>query len=272
MAVYRHPVRNTMLITVEVPIEEGEVITRAIESAVAAGGVAVGADHVAAHGVVEREEARDGWRAQQADALVIIAKAYLAGNTAATSVADHYQVVVHVEEKALRGGAGRSDLPLETIKRITCDGSLVALVEDGQGAPLALGRKQRVVSTAIKRALWARDRGCTFPGCHRRHYVDAHHIVHWAKGGETRLDNLTLLCSYHHRLLHEGGFQVVRSEGRLEFRRPDGCIIPRAGHRLESMPDDDDPERPSAEVREAAAAYRVPPVFPFAGCEPNIDA
>ncbi|MGQ0835786.1 MAG: hypothetical protein ACT4O5_12870, partial [Gammaproteobacteria bacterium] len=68
-----------------------------------------------------------GWRAQQADALVAIAKRYLAGDEGAAApaaAADHYQVVVHVENAALRGGAGRSDLPIDTVRRLTCDASL----------------------------------------------------------------------------------------------------------------------------------------------------
>jgi Domain of unknown function (DUF222)/HNH endonuclease len=119
-----------------------------------------------------------------------------AASTAAA--ADHYQVVVHVDDSALRGGLGRSDLPTETVKRLTCDGSLITIVEDDRGTPLDVGRKQRTVSTPLKRALWSRDRHCSFPGCHNRRYVDAHHIRHWASGGETSLDNLTLLCSHHH--------------------------------------------------------------------------
>ncbi len=71
-----------------------------------------------------------------------------------------------------------------------------------------MGRKQRTVTTALKRALWSRDRGCSFPGCHNTRYVDAHHIEHWANGGDTSLDNLTLLCTHHHTLLHEGGFTI----------------------------------------------------------------
>lgn len=67
------------------------------------------------------------------------------------------------------------------------------------------------------------NRRCTFPGCERRHYLDAHHLEHWAHGGETTLENLTLLCTHHHRLLHEGGFTVERAEDRtLTFMRPDG--------------------------------------------------
>jgi hypothetical protein len=95
------------------------------------------------------------------------------------------------------------------------------------------------VSTALKRALWARDRGCTFPGCGRAHYVDAHHIRHWANGGETSLENTTLLCTHHHRLLHEGGFTIHRDEsGATYVRRPDGRVIPRGGYRAADMVDD----------------------------------
>ncbi|HEU4617886.1 MAG TPA: HNH endonuclease signature motif containing protein, partial [Gammaproteobacteria bacterium] len=109
---------------------------------------------------------------------------------------------------------------------------------DAEGTPLALGRKRRVVSTVLKRLLWTRDRGCTFPGCHRKHYVEAHHVRAWAEGGKTEPKNLTLLCSFHHRLLHEGGFSIRRCRGRLEFLRRDGRVIPRSGYRREDMVDD----------------------------------
>jgi hypothetical protein len=86
----------------------------------------------------------------------------------------------------------------------------------------------------------ARDRGCTFPGCHRRRYLDGHHLKHWIHGGETTPDNMTLLCTYHHRLLHGGGFATVRDEGgTLRFVTADGRSIPRNGYRLEDFVDDD---------------------------------
>ena len=155
------------------------------------------------------------------------------------SAADRYQVVVHVDESALRGGAGRSDLPIDTMKRLCCDGSVISIVEGNRGQPLDVGRKQRTVSTSLKRALWSRDRGCAFPGCHKTRYVDAHHIRHWADGGATSLDNLTLLCTHHHTLLHEGGFTIHRdSVGGICYRRPDGRVIPRCGYRAADMLDD----------------------------------
>ena len=209
LTVWRDEARGTLRLTVELPIEEGELIARAVDCAVAAGEVATGVEPDA----IAEPSKGIAWCAQQADALVAVAKAYLDGGGAASdgsSTADRYQLVVHVEEKCLRGEAGRADLPLETVKRLCCDGSVVTVVDAADGTPLDVGRKQRLVSTPLKRALFARDRGCTFPGCHRKHYLDAHHLEHWANGGETTRENLTLLCTYHHRLLHEGGFRVER--------------------------------------------------------------
>jgi hypothetical protein len=261
----RDQARGTMCITVEVPLEDGEVIAQALERAVEAGEAAMGLEFAATStpgGVRDCAEVSpptgNGWLAQQADGLVAIAKAYLDGGNGdreparSASVADHYQVVVHVDDSALRGGAGRSDLPIDTVKRLCCDGSLITIVEDDRGTPLDVGRKRRTVSTPLKRALWARDRGCTFPGCHNKRYVQGHHIRHWADGGETSLPNTALLCTYHHRLVHEGGFKMRRSEGSaFYFQRPDGRVIPRCGYRLE--------ERTSAEVREMAAVYLIAP-------------
>lgn len=125
------------------------------------------------------------------------------------------------------------------MKRLTCDGSLITIVEDESGTPLDVGRKKRTITTALRRALWARDRGCTFPGCSQKHYLDGHHIKHWANGGETTPYNVTLLCWRHHALLHEGRFRIRRNEDRsLRFERADGRVIPRFGYRLDDMHDD----------------------------------
>jgi hypothetical protein len=278
LALWRDEARGTLRMTVELPLEEGELIARAIDCAVAAGEVATDVEP----GTFAEESKGITWRMQQADALVAVAKAYLDGGGAAhdmSSTADRYQMVVHVDEKSMRGGeAGRSDLPIETIKRLCCDGSLVTVVDAADGTPLDVGRKQRVVSTALRRALYARDRACTFPGCHRKHYLDAYHLEHWADGGETTRENLTLLCTYHHRLLHEGAFRAKReADGGLSFTRADGRTIPRFGYRVEDFADDDVTEdlnerdaRPSREgfctmsvqpsrdeVREPAALYVV---------------
>lgn len=154
--------------------------------------------------------------------------------------ADHYQVVVHADAKALTGGAGCADLPIDTVKRLLCDCSVVLVAEDANGHPLDVGRKQRTVSTALRRALYARDRGCTFPGCHRKRYLDGHHIEHWINGGESEPENMALLCTHHHRLLHEGAFRIVKeADDTLRFVTADGRTIPRNGYRLEDFVDDD---------------------------------
>jgi hypothetical protein len=302
LTLIRDGARGLIRISVEVPMEQGEVIAQAIERAAENGDSAMGIEftcvcasllepsvggvHDAADGAhgsaaAGRRSAvvptANSWRAQQADALVAMAKAYLTGGNGSgkpISAADHYQVVIHTDASALRGGISvdnlalhgglaRSDLPIDTVKRLTCDGSLITVVEDDDGTPLDVGRKRRTVTTALKRALWSRDRHCTFPGCHNRCYVDAHHIEHWAEGGETSLKNLTLLCTFHHTLLHEGGFKIRRDrEGTIYFQRPDGRVIPRFGYRLDDMHDDyavaENPSvevRESSEVREPAAVY-----------------
>ena len=79
------------------------------------------------------------------------------------------------------------------------------------GDPLSIGRKTRVIPPSMRRALVARDRHCQYPGCSHDRYVEGHHRVHWAQGGATRLDNLVLLCSRHHRQLHEYGERIQRS-------------------------------------------------------------
>jgi hypothetical protein len=96
------------------------------------------------------------------------------------------------------------------------------------GRPLDVGRKTRAISPGLRRALASRDRGCRFPGCPQRRRLHAHHIRHWAHGGDTSLDNLIQLCPYHHRLVHEGGYTLRPRRGGFSFRRPDGCAVPEA--------------------------------------------
>ena len=326
---------------------------------------------------------------QQADALVDLSREYLAGGTGRkTSTADHYQVLVHVDEAALRGQPNtdsKSDLPIETVRRLCCDGAVVAVTESkessaakvrvsteaqaranasrdafevspatsGGDAPagstadsqdntptdlaydpsrdalapapavssngsvgvmpavtsvnshngamtdsasnpsrdasavppavssngsagvmpavtpvdshngaltdladnpsrdalalppanapnaaagrsrpsLNLSRKHRLVQPALRRALEARDQGCRFPGCSHERWLDAHHVVHWADGRETSLSNTLLLCSRHHRLLHEGGFAIrADANGEWQFQNAKGMRqIPAGG-------------------------------------------
>ena len=76
------------------------------------------------------------------------------------------------------------------------------------------GRRYRTVSPRLRRALEIRDRHCSFPGCRIAvGWCEAHHILEWQDGGETNLDNLTLLCARHHTAVHAGGWTIVKNPG-----------------------------------------------------------
>ncbi|MDE2690926.1 MAG: DUF222 domain-containing protein [Acidobacteriota bacterium] len=115
----------------------------------------------------------------------------------------------------------------ETARRIACDAGKVVM-RQRFGQVLSVGRKTRTIPPSIRRALEFRDQGCRFPGCTSQH-CDAHHIEHWADGGETKLSNLVLLCRRHHRLLHEGGFSVRMDDQReVRFFDPRGRLLERS--------------------------------------------
>ena len=225
----RDAARGTVTLSVELPLETGELIDKALDRA---------RDSMTSSGP---EFAEESWAAQRADALVAMAKAYLGGERdASAGTREHYQVTVHVDQSALTDGKGRSGLPIESVRRLACDADRIVIVEDENGEPLSVGRKTRIVTTAIRRALWARDKGCRFPGCGRTRFVDAHHIEHWSTGGETSLANTMLLCTAHHRLVHEGGFRIEKDyRDRWFFKRPDGRAVPACGYRPEDVRDDD---------------------------------
>ncbi len=84
-----------------------------------------------------------------------------------------------------------------------------------------IGRKTRTFPAGIRRILVARDRGCAFPGCGRPpRQCDAHHIHHWADGGETSVDNAVLLCRHHHTLIHQSEWEVQMVHGIPTFYAP----------------------------------------------------
>jgi len=185
--------------------------------------------------------------AWHADALRLMAETFLEHRgleTGAGTAADRLQVVVHIDQAVLSEGqaALEADAPhrceledgpalaLDTARRLACDASVVGIVEGEEGEPLDIGRKTRSIPLAISRALKARDGGCRFPGCDRTRFCDGHHIKHWADGGETKLDNLITLCGFHHRLVHEGGYGVRRTDdGLFIFTKPDGKRVEENG-------------------------------------------
>lgn len=187
-----------------------------------------------------------------ADALLDVARVFLATAPEDRSGEDRTLVVVQVHADQLVAAepvsTSTSDVPAgtphgsepichvqglsgiepETARKIACDSDLLAALLGDHREVLALGRTRRLVSRSLRRALMIRDQGqCQFTGCHRSRHLKAHHVTHWADGGRTDLDNLVLLCQFHHTAVHEGRMAVRRihvrsSPPRWEFLMPDG--------------------------------------------------
>jgi hypothetical protein len=169
-------------------------------------------------------------RMKRADALAIMAESFLQHGAEAMNGGDKFQIVVHVDKESLsEGEASRCEfedgasMSAETARRCSCDACVVEIIEDEDGNPLDVGRKTRSIPPILKRALNSRDKGCRFPGCCNKKYVDGHHILHWVNGGETKLSNLVTLCRFHHHLVHEGGVQIkILDDGAFRFVKPNG--------------------------------------------------
>jgi hypothetical protein len=201
----------------DLPAAQGGVVVRAL-------------DRVASElPVLPGEELRAD--ARLADALVATCSARLSVD----ADADRATIVVHatVDSLASADGAcameGGGMIPAETARRLACSARVQALLEDASGDPLRLGRMAREPSAAMMRVLRHRDRECTFPGCGMRRFLQAHHVVWWSRGGPTDVDKLTLICSFHHTLVHEHGWSLARgADGVVTWFRPDGTRY-RAG-------------------------------------------
>jgi hypothetical protein len=193
-----------------------------------------------------------------ADALLIIAEAFLAGKVAGADDPDVYQVIVHVGTDAIASDRPTADagdvaatpsspprrppghpaeparchvedgpaISVTTAQMIACSASWSWMLHDSAGKLLDLGRRRRPNAT-LRRAARERDKcRCRFPGCESRR-VDLHHIQYWSNGGRTKLDNLVSLCKYHHMLVHERGYLIAAArDGTFTFYRPDGAAIP----------------------------------------------
>jgi hypothetical protein len=220
---YGYEQDGSLLLKARLPAMAGALLIKALDAALESlPENAISADVV--------EERPIPYESRRADALAAVAESFLGQSDTASTSADRYQVVVHVDAETLQERtAGRCEieqgpsLPVETVRRVSCDASLLRVLENPQGEPLDVGRKTRSIPPAIRRALNTRDGGCRFPGCTHQRYVDAHHIEHWAEGGETKLSNLVTLCRLHHRLVHEGEIRIeTLATGGWRFLHPDG--------------------------------------------------
>jgi hypothetical protein len=170
----------------------------------------------------------------RADGVVALAESFLTSNPVGGNGGERFQVIVHVDQDVLGPDgalAGTLDdgtrIPSETLRRVACDCGVVAVVGDGDGGALNIGRRTRTIPPMIRRALALRDHGCRFPGCTHARFLHGHHIQHWLHGGETSVDNLVLLCTAHHHMVHEDGWSVTRTaEGELGFTSPAGKSLP----------------------------------------------
>lgn len=179
--------------------------------------------------------------ARRADALLALCSQRIA----ADADADRATVVVHASIAALSGRRNAETehgavMPPEALQRLACDARIQVVPENEAGDAIALGRAKREPSASMMRQLRHRDRGCRFPGCGSTAFANAHHIVWWSRGGATDLDNLLLICGFHHRLVHEHGWTVQRADdGRIRWFRADGSRYRGGPERQRTAPDPD---------------------------------
>lgn len=226
------------VIHARLPAEAGALVVKAIDSVLA--------KDVSAETLESSPSQSATFPQKRADALSELTEHYLATVTnmqGSQSLAGHarYQMMVHVDINTLRNQTACCDqhsnqhsnideqhwISSDMARRIGCDASIVTAIEDSKGNPLSIGRKSRVVPTHIHKALRLRDKTCRHPGCCATRYLDAHHIVHWADGGDTALDNLVLLCRRHHTALHNGGYHIQMIDHVPVFFERHGVMIPQ---------------------------------------------
>jgi hypothetical protein len=140
-------------------------------------------------------------------------------------VKPHFTVTVDYQVLAAQVGTATLDdgstIPAVTARRLACDARLIPVILGSDSVPLDVGREYRLVQPHQRNALIVRDKGCAFPSCRLpARWTDAHHITHWAAGGETNLDNLVLLCRTHHRLVHHSDWAIRMIRGIPWFVPP----------------------------------------------------
>ncbi|XVU23518.1 DUF222 domain-containing protein [Actinoplanes sp. CA-054009] len=184
------------------------------------------------HPTPDSDESTDEHRPaqQRADALVDVCRLALRTEKLPASGGEPAQLTVTIPYDPLTRALGVATtdtgarLSAETARRLACDARILPVVLGGQSQVLDLGRSCRLATGPLRRALNARDGGCAFPDCDRpARWTDAHHVLSWAEGGTTTLDNLVLLCRRHHRLIHHptAGWRIrLNADGRHDFIPP----------------------------------------------------
>lgn len=159
---------------------------------------------------------------RRADALGDLGRSFLEGTGSPIVGGERPHINVHVDLAALNGrGGGRHEtedrfvIDPESVRQLACDASVSRIVFGPESEVLDVGRKTRTIPAGLRRAVVARDRHCVAPGCRRSaKWCDVHHIISWADGGETVIDNLCLLCRFHHTQMHLGMLKLEDLEIR----------------------------------------------------------
>ncbi len=176
----------------------------------------------------------DSYQTRSADALVeLAATSNRSGMPPQMSVNVDYDVLT-AETAGVAELAGGALVANQTARRLGCDAVVEAVVRQNNTV-VGVGRNSRTVPGWLRRLVHHRDGGqCQFPGCHNRRWLQTHHIHHWADGGATELDNLILVCGFHHRFIHEHRWHITinRDDGRVVFRKPDWTIHPKPRPKL----------------------------------------
>lgn len=120
-----------------------------------------------------------------------------------------------------------AQIPNETARRLGCEAAVRTIITEGR-QPVGVGRRSRQIPGWLRDIVSFRDGDqCQFPGCRNTRWLQIHHVQHWADGGPTDLENLIVLCGFHHRFLHEKRWHITRREDRWQFRKPDWSLHPR---------------------------------------------
>ena len=164
---------------------------------------------------------------RQGDALAEVIRLAADAGQAPIEGGERPHIAVTVSLEALRSGIGRATLddgrPLtpEQARRQACDAEIIPIVLGTKSEPIDIGESKRLADKRLRRALAIRDKGCAVPGCGRTPpQCQAHHVRHWADGGATKLDNMVLVCQFHHRLIHHAGWTVRMDNGLPVFTPP----------------------------------------------------
>ena len=200
------------------------------------------------HSLNQLDDKQDTISQRRADAAVLMAETSLQTAGREMASADRYQVIVSVEDSELSNSEGIQNklkhdsarkhtrkhtrkhkrkqtkrptikgagpVARDTARRIACDCSITHYTTH-HGEPTDIGRKSRLWPAAMSRAIKERDQHCQYPGCSKTHNLQIHHMTHWADGGVTSIENGVCVCSFHHTLLHEGGYVIQKVDGHAQ--------------------------------------------------------